>query len=32
MEFQETKQIISEAKNIYNNPEKNLNPEAITSA
>jgi len=32
MEFQETKNIISEAKNIYIVPEENLNPEAITSA
>jgi nanoRNase/pAp phosphatase (c-di-AMP/oligoRNAs hydrolase) len=32
MQFQETKQIISEAKNIYIIPEEILNPEAITSA
>jgi len=32
MQFQETKQIISEAKNIYIIPEENLNPEAIASA
>jgi len=32
MEFQEAKNLINEAKNIYLIPEENLRPEAITSA